>query len=113
MKLTPGFFVLFQLWASLASKGGPVLHCLLDAVWILHSSGNHLRFKHWSLQAFKTGMRSLFSRRVTSRGSLVPLRFKACKSVLFTKGSLELKIKNTWLMKLTHYIKVDMFALGD
>ena len=28
---------------------------------------------------------------------------KACKSILFTEGSPEVKIKNTWLMKLTHY----------
>ena len=33
-----------------------------------------------------------------------PTKVKACKSFLFTEGTHEIKIKNTWLMKLTHFI---------
>ena len=54
---------------------------------------------------------SSFSRPNTARGSgtslvaVGPAKFKACKSILFTEGSPEVKIKNTWLMKLMFWFK--------
>ena len=33
-----------------------------------------------------------------------PAKVKACKSILFTEGTPEVEIKNTWLTKLTLFI---------
>ena len=57
---------------------------------------------------------SWLSRLNTARGyctslmTVGPSKVKASKSffhhMLFTEGTLEAKVKNTWLMKLTHFI---------
>ena len=54
-------------------------------------------------------MYSQLSRLNTARGSCTslvtvgPTKVKAGKSVLFTEGTPEVEVKNTWLMKLTHF----------
>ena len=56
-------------------------------------------------------MYSQLSRLSTARGSSTglltvgPAKVKACKSILFIEDIPEVEIKNTCLLKLTHYIK--------